>query len=136
MNLWVDDLRNPDSFGRKGWHWARTVTEAIRVLDTMPVEEVSLDHDISHSIGIKNSELYRPFPCGETFEPVARFIRVMCDPAMPRGMSLHTVRIHTANPVGVERMKEILTLPSSHSPAPSYSVNVEIGKPCNGLEEG
>jgi hypothetical protein len=101
--LWVDDLRNPIDFCPEGelWHWAKTVTEAIRVLATVEVSRVSLDHDIME---------YKPQPDGvlavstgmsmETFEPVARYIALMPDP--PK------VAIHTANPAGRSKMEAIL----------------------------
>ena len=61
MNLWVDDLRNPEDF-RPGedFHWAKTITEAIRILASRKVGEVALDHDISHSIDIPGSVLVKP----------------------------------------------------------------------------
>ena len=82
MKLFVDDLRPAPN----GWHEARSITEAIRILSTTSVDEVSLDYDIIGSI--------------ETFEPVAWYIRSM--PRPPK------VKIHTANPVGGNRMREIL----------------------------
>ena len=88
----MDDLRACP----EGWTPARTVTEAIRLLATMPVDEVSLDHDIIADCTHRPS---RPMSM-ETFEPVARYIALM----NPRP----TVRIHTANPPAGERMAEIL----------------------------
>lgn len=101
----MDDLRNPDEFVGEGWHWAKTVTEAIRVLDGVEVIEVSLDHDITHAIlpndAPRPSLIYQPVVCPETYEAVARFIA-----RMPvNGM---IVRIHTANPDGAKRMQNVL----------------------------
>ena len=60
IKLYVDDRRPaPDD----SWKLARTVTEAIRILATVPVELVSLDHDIMDS--------------EETFEPVCRYLAIM-----------------------------------------------------------
>ena len=72
IKLWVDDIRPAP----EGWHWAETVTEAIRILDTAEVTELSLDHDISYKVSIGHGDP-RPFCSPETFEPVARFIAMM-----------------------------------------------------------
>ena len=93
--LFCDDIRPaPD-----GWHLARTVTEAVRVLSGGDVEEVSLDHDISHDIRL--GSVHRPFPCEETFEPVARYIAATQCPDLK-------ITIHTANPAGAMRLRGIL----------------------------
>ena len=105
IKLWVDDLRNPEEFAGMDWHWAKTVTEAIRILDTMEVSEVSLDHDITHAIlpgdAPRPSLIYQPVVCPETYEAVARFIA-----RMP--VSKMEIRIHTANPDGAAKMKAVL----------------------------
>jgi Zn finger protein HypA/HybF involved in hydrogenase expression len=54
----------------KGWHLARTVSEAIRILSTMAVDEVSLDHDIATYCPHCQSTYFS----GETFMPVAQYI--------------------------------------------------------------
>lgn len=93
MKLFVDDIRRcPD-----GWTPARTVTEAIRILATMPIDVVSLDHDIccQPDTGENHSSW-------ETFEPVARYIALMPENQKPK------VEIHTANPGAGEKMAEIL----------------------------
>jgi len=88
IRLWVDDIRPAP----EGWTLARTVTEAIRILDENVVEEISLDYDIS--LSVKVGLIHRPYPCGETFEPVARFIRMMAR----RGILLHTMNYGNAGP--------------------------------------
>lgn len=121
LRLFVDDIREAP----EGWHCARTVTEAIRILDERDVSDVSLDHDISHAVGLDS--VMRPYPCGETFEPVARFIALM----YAEGEKFPgTVTIHTANPAGAERMRQIL----AH--CQGIDVAVELGRPCNRLEKG
>lgn len=101
MKLWVDDLRKAPA----GYVECRTVTEAIRFLDTHTVEMVSLDHDITHAImpadAPRESLIYQPVCCPETFEPVARFI------ANNPGAVNH-VHFQTANPGGGERMADII----------------------------
>lgn len=98
MKLWVDDLRTAP----EGWELARTIKDAIRMLATGLVEEVSLDHDIACFATIRFHDAIVPVEhtSEETFEPVAHYIALM--PVKP------IVRIHTGNPVGGERMAEIL----------------------------
>ena len=97
MKLYVDDLRACP----EGWQLARTVTDAIRVLAQFTVEEVSLDHDICHTVPGDNS-IVKPVACSETFEAVAWFIA-----SMPRSIR-PKVKYHTANPQGKSIMKGIL----------------------------
>jgi len=95
MKLWVDDIRNaPDD----SWTVARTITSAVSALSNFDFNVVSLDHDISHQIGM--GELSRPFPCEETFQPVAHYV----------GLKHNAKRVvlHTSNPVGAKQMKAIL----------------------------
>ena len=95
MKLFIDDIRKCP----EGWIVARTVTEAIRLLDLNIVDEVSLDHDICHY----NIHSFKTTSCPETFEPVARFIAKAYQPYSLR------VIIHTANPDGGRKLLYILT---------------------------
>ena len=102
MKLWIDDIRTPPDMS---WHICRSVSAAIRALDMFyeNVEEINLDHDISHQIIMR--EMERPYPCEETFEAVARYIatlkryHVTWEPK---------IQIHTSNYVGAQIMKKIL----------------------------
>lgn len=65
MKIWLDDTRDPDSAvegvraqsymrGRpesdaEGWTWIRIAADAIALLSTVEVEEISLDHDLGDS---------------------------------------------------------------------------------------
>jgi len=91
QKLFVDDIRKEP----EGWLRARNVTEAIRLLATIYVDVVSLDHDISQTI---TGDM--PF---ESFEAVARYIAIM-----PKEFRPQTVYIHTANPEGADIMISIL----------------------------
>ena len=42
MKLWIDDIRKAPS----GWVWVKTSTEAIKMLLSRPIEEISFDHDL------------------------------------------------------------------------------------------
>lgn len=93
LKLFVDDYREaPD-----GWHLAKTITEAIRILSgPLVVDVCSLDHDIINREGKHSfSE--------ETFETVARYIVIMPKERLPK-----VVYIHTANPRGANDIEYIL----------------------------
>lgn len=89
MKLFVDDLRPcPD-----GWVLAKTATEAISVLITGEVRELSLDHDL-----------------GEPESEVGSGYQVVCwlEERAHAGDWRHVPRviaIHSANPVGHQRMQ-------------------------------
>src|ERR1043166_3425752 len=101
ISLWIDDIRPaPDDT----WIVARTVTDAIRILATMPVEVVSLDHDSSHQVSLDGRS--RPYPCAEDFTAVAYFLGVGYD---RNNLPSCEIRIHSGNAVGAERLKTILT---------------------------
>lgn len=113
MKLFVDDIRNaPD----ESWTVARTVGAAIRAIARFDFEEISLDHDISHQIHMDS--LSRPFPCSETFQPVAHFIGMKytipvgygdgSESRLPKMGKIPVVTLHTSNPVGGEEMFKIL----------------------------
>lgn len=126
IKLWVDDIRKAP----EGWHHAKTVTEAIRVLDTMEVAEVSLDHDISYKVSIGHGDP-RPFASPETFEPVARFIaRMVIENEVHTGEYPRVVRLHSANAMGRIKMMAIL------SPVRQFIEIIDTpSKPCNRFEE-
>lgn len=89
MKLWLDDERPvPD----ESWTLASTCEEAIELLKTGKVEEVSLDHDLGAA--------------KETGYQVACFI----EEAAARGTIpvIRRMAVHSANPVGRQRMKQAL----------------------------
>jgi len=118
VRLFVDDLRACP----RGWTLARTVTEAIRLLDTQIVDEVSLDHDISHVV----PGLYQPFACLETFEPVARYLSIASMTPVLVHSRPFRVNIHTANPPAGEKMREMLV---------DAGYSVTVGPPPHGDPE-
>lgn len=102
MKLYIDDLRKvPDDT----WTLARTNTEAIRLLATGYVEEVSCDHDICvANFGQISVPLRRRLAIGEeTFQPVIYYIAAMKPEDRPKKIILHS-----ANPAGAMRMSGIL----------------------------
>lgn len=92
MRLFVDDIREP----WEGWHLARTISQAIRLLSTGHVKEISLDHDIQQTV-FGSLEL-------ETFEPVARYVALMSETEQ----AAPYVQFHTSNPAGGQRMANII----------------------------
>ena len=102
MRLFVDDLRKcPDS----SWTLARTNTEAIRLLATGHVQEISIDHDICVVNFSQISEpVRRRLAIGEeTFQPIIYYIALMKAEDRPK-----KITIHTANPSAAIRMAGIL----------------------------
>lgn len=101
MKIFVDDIRRcPDD-----WEVARTNTKAIRLLATVPVDEISIDHDIcclmeqAQSCGLSGYT----HTSNETFMPVVYYIL-----AMPRELRPKSVKIHTANTYAGNIMMELL----------------------------
>ena len=99
--LFVDDKRPVPEVKEIEWTVARTVTKAIELLDTESFDIVSLDRDISVAVTVGDCK--RPFPNDESFEPVARFLRLMTLKNGPR-----YVVIHTSNKPRGEWMMEYL----------------------------
>lgn len=113
MNLYVDDERPCPP----GWHIARSVDEAIRMLSSSmhdlvdPITMVSLDHDIFYNIDVGEKDEDEKIVFGEAdlrvispenFQSVARYIALMPEPLRPE------VVFHTANPAGEMKMRAIL----------------------------
>jgi len=88
--LWLDDVRpQPDA----SWTWERTAPEAIELLSGHPIEEVSLDHDLGDE------------PDVGTGYDVACWIE---REAFTGRLGRIAWTVHSANPVGRERMTAAL----------------------------
>lgn len=100
MKLFVDDIRNAHN---GNWTVARTVDSAIAFISQYgdSIDEISLDHDISHQVGM--GKISRPYPCAETFTPVARFMREYY-----KNGTEPKVTIHSSNPIGAKNIQFIL----------------------------
>lgn len=83
MKLWVDDLRPPPG---DDWWWAKTSKRAIAFLYYSGVTEMSLDHDLGGD---------------DTARPV---VLHMCE----HGVWPRKIRVHSANPVGVEWLEGMI----------------------------
>lgn len=101
MKLFVDDIRRcPD-----GWEVARTNTKAIRTLATVPVDEISIDHDICCMMEQAANQGLSGYThtSNETYMPVVYYIL-----AMPRETRPKSVFIHTANTYAGNIMMDLL----------------------------
>lgn len=99
MKLYVDDLRQPP----EGWEVARTITDAIRILATGMVDEISLDHDIMiPEYGGKSSMAHAVVArlAEETFMPVAHYLAIM--------KNRPQVKFHSGNIAMAQRMAELI----------------------------
>lgn len=88
MKLFVDDIR----MCPEGWDLARTNSDAIRMLSTGYVEEISLDHDIMSCNMIGQ-------PVGETFAAIVYYIMLM--------EKKPTVYFHSGNFAATQTLAEI-----------------------------
>ena len=90
MKIWVDDIRTPPD----GWLWFKTSAETIDFLYRayfggsagLPVEVMSLDHDLGGD---------------DTTRPIVLW---MCE----KEIWPVEVRVHSANPVGVEWLEGMI----------------------------
>jgi two-component sensor histidine kinase len=85
MKLWLDDVREPPDLG---WTWVKTVTEAIRVMETGKVTHASLDHEL-----------------GEDQPEGRRLVLWMAENDIWPSESLN---IHSGNVVGVQYMTGVV----------------------------
>ena len=88
INLYVDDLRDcPD-----GFTVARTMSEAIEIMDNNRINILSLDHDMG-----ENGE-------GQLLPTGYDLVKYICE----HGYRANKIYIHTDNPVGREAMYKTL----------------------------
>ena len=89
MKLYLDDVRETPP----GWTGVKTAAEMIRCLETVPVEEVSLDHDLGP-----------PEEAGDGYQVLVWIERQVAT----RAWVPPVIHIHTANPVARFRMEAAL----------------------------
>ena len=89
MKIWLDDIRNPDDFGRKDMIW---ITKPEKVIELIGLfDEISFDHDLG-------SEL--------TGYDVAKAIeKYAWDGQLQQ---LPKWSIHSANPIGAENIQKAM----------------------------
>jgi hypothetical protein len=101
MDLWLDDLRDPERHQHRGWYWVMTAADAIKVLRNERVERASLDHDLTY----------------QQMERGGYYARIEDDGVMsgydvllwleenPQYWPPEGVAVHTGNPAGAQRMQ-------------------------------
>ena len=109
MKLWVDDIRPAPP----GWSRVETISQAINALDRFchmdynnpGITHVSLDHDISIPVKVKEQWYNRPSP--DTFQVVAKYMVRMLEGTNPSLNPNIVVTTHSSNPLGRKAIVEI-----------------------------
>jgi hypothetical protein len=99
MKVWHDDIRPAP----EGWTWARTNTDAIRLLVENEVSEISLDHDLGLHHFTEDEIEADPdllFGRGQAEETGYDLVNGMCE----NGYVPPKVTIHSWNPDGARAM--------------------------------
>ncbi len=96
VDLWLDDIRDPNNHGCIGWTWVKTADEAIALLETGTVRRASLDHDLTvdQTLGRVDRE-----PTGYT---------VVCWMERNNVWPPEGVKVHSQNPVGRANMEVVI----------------------------
>ena len=102
--LWVDDIRRPPD---DTWDWARTNAAARGLMMTKAYDEASLDHDMGldghDPDGPDADRLYSlSGRLADNGEDLAKWMAKHPDLIPPK------IRIHSYNPVGARRMRDLL----------------------------
>ena len=93
MRVWLDDRREAPP----GWVRVRTPEEAIALLETGDVVEISLDHDLGLLDGDRERTGYDVLIWLEREVAEGRWI-----------IPLPEISVHSANPVGRKRMEQAI----------------------------
>ena len=103
IKLWLDDVRDPNHYGFIGWTWVKTVEKAIELLESGQVEKASLDHDLSISASLG---------CAEPKEVTG--YDLVCWMEKNRVWPKGGVSVHSMNPSGAARMRQVIEKACSH----------------------
>ena len=90
MKIWVDDVRQVP----EGYDWTRSVNETIRLIeqaeqDGIQIELIDLDHDL-----------------GDYADDGGDAIKIL--DYLVENSKFYPVRLHTANPVGLDNMRRMI----------------------------
>ena len=115
ISLWLDDVRDPAKFGAVGFVWVKTYDESIDALKSGTVMFASLDHDIGSCQDCIDKQLH----IGDMQTPETTFSN--CCPHEKTGYDVvcwleehpefwppFGVTVHSANPVGRQRMEVVI----------------------------
>jgi hypothetical protein len=120
INLWLDDLRDPASFGCAGWTWAKTVAECVALLRSHVVVNASLDHDLGacadcyRAAGVEYtgdfSRDWAAWLCAHEGQvaPNCRHVGTGYDLERTGHWPRNKPRVHSANPSGAARMRQAI----------------------------
>lgn len=104
INLWLDDCRNPEKWGRPGWVWAQSAVEAIYWLRKKEVLAASLDHDLTEEQMIRGGYYGQIYEDGQkSGYDVILWLEEHPDCWPPQG-----VHVHSANIAGRKRMEMVI----------------------------
>lgn len=95
----MDDERPlPDGYAEAGWTIARTFHEAVTKLELLEFDEVSLDHDLGQGSVYGHREM--------TGYDILNWL--VYRKVLNEGYTPPVVHVHTANPVGRDKMDSIV----------------------------
>lgn len=117
MKLWHDDIRKAP----EGWEWARTNEEAQTLLQSGEVDECSLDHDMGlHELDPDaDGAVFRRGQAEENGTDLVQWM--VANDLVPA-----KVVIHSWNPPGAVRMRQILQDAGHHSLIAPYEVGQNV----------
>jgi len=90
MRVWLDDVRNPNDHGWNDAIWATNARDAIILLETGNVKEISFDHDLGEGL--------TGYDVANKIEELIYYKKIN----MPKWF------IHSANPVGRANIEKAL----------------------------
>lgn len=122
VNLWLDDIRDPNDYGAIGFVWVKTVDEAKALLSQGLVKRASLDHDLGACATCMDgrdaedwliAHNYMAMPncehVGTGYDLCLWMAETGHWPAVPPN-------VHSANPVGAARMRGVIERYFPHEP--------------------
>lgn len=114
MNLWLDDVRNPAAYDLADYIWVKTVEEAKEKILTGEVVNASLDHDLGacpDCLGGRTFEQWLAENNGKSTPNCSHYgtgYDLCLWMAETGHWPKHKPIVHSANPVGRERMRGVI----------------------------
>lgn len=106
MNLYLDDVRQP----YVGWTLARTLDEAKAALASGEVEHASLDHDLGWCDQcLMDTAVHGYAEVVGSCEHVGTGYDLVCWMEATGHWPKERPRVHSANPVGAARMRQVIS---------------------------
>lgn len=112
--LWLDDIRDPAGHGFLNAYWAKNYTEAINAMANYQFDAASLDHDLGACAectakGTHIGDMRSPETTFYGYCPHAKTGHdVICWMEENKYWPEFGVRVHSANPVGRQRMEQVI----------------------------